>query len=154
LPEKFHREIFRKETVKEKSVAKFDLNQADTSELKKIFGVGDRLATRIISYRQKLGGFVSVLQLREVYGLDTAVIRRIQDKSYIIESFTPARLNINGSSDRELSAHPYISPVIAKAIVAYRFQHGDFASVEEIRSLHILKKEEADKIIPYLSVSH
>ena len=153
LPEKSHREFPNTARVYEKEVSKFDLNQADSSELKKIYGIGDRLALRIISYRQKLGGFINTGQLKEVYGLDSTVVKRILERSYIIQSFIPEKLNINVASDRELSAHPYISMVIAKAIVTYRFQHGNFAAVEDIRNLHSLKKEEADKIIPYISVN-
>jgi competence protein ComEA len=153
LPEKLHHEFTATATPTRKEIIKFDLNEADSSELKKIYGIGDRLAARIISYRQNLGGFIHTGQLTEVYGLDTTVVNRILERSYIIESFIPKKLNINVASDRELSAHPYISAVIAKAIVTYRFQHGNFATVEDIRNLHNLKKEEADKIIPYISVN-
>ena len=153
LPEKRVQEFSTTAKTVEEKIEKFDLNEADSSELKKIYGIGDRLALRIILYRQKLGGFISTRQLSEVYGLDTTVIKRISERSYIIDSFIPKKLNINVASDRELSAHPYISMVIAKAIVTYRFQHGNFAGVEDIRILHSLKKEEADKIIPYISVN-
>jgi competence protein ComEA len=132
---------------------KFDLNLADTTELKTVYGVGSKRARRIITFREKLGGFIRSGQLREVYGLDSAAVEQLLKKSFIAEDFMPFRLNINKASEPELSAHPYISPVIAKAIVAYRFQHGNFASTEEIRKLQNLKKEEADKIIPYLDVN-
>jgi competence protein ComEA len=132
---------------------KFDLNLADTTELKTVYGVGSKRARRIITFREKLGGFIRSGQLREVYGLDSAAVEQLLKRSFIADGFRPFRLNINKASEQELSAHPYISPVIAKAIVAYRFQHGNFASTEEIRKLQNLKKEEADKIIPYLDVN-
>lgn len=131
----------------------FDLNGADTTQLIAIYGIGSRLSRRIVAYREKLGGFMTLDQLHEVYGLDSATIDRLVKRTYIRPGYNPRKLNINLATDRELSAHPYISMVIAKAIVAYRFQHGNFAAVEELRGLQIVKREEADKIIPYLSVN-
>lgn len=131
---------------------KFDLNNVDTTELKTVFGIGSKRAKRIVAYRNSLGGFLRAAQLNEVYGLDSAAVEQLLKRSFITDGFQPFRLDLNKASERELSAHPYISPLIAKAIVAYRFQHGDFAAVEEIRNLRNLKKEEADKIIPYLDI--
>jgi competence protein ComEA len=134
-------------------VEKFDLNLADTAELKTVYGVGSKRARRIVAFREKLGGFIHASQLREVYGLDSSAVEQLLKKTFVADNFLPFRLNINKANDNELSAHPYISPVIAKAIVAYRFQHGNFASVDEIRAIQNLKKEDADKIIPYLDVN-
>ena len=47
-----------------------ELNTADTTILKKVPGIGSTFARRIIKYRELLGGFFTVEQLREVYGLD------------------------------------------------------------------------------------
>lgn len=143
----------KSESASGNRVEKFDLNLADTVQLKTVFGIGSRRARRIIMFREKLGGFISEEQLREVYGLDSAAVEQLLKSSFIAPGFQPFRLNVNKASERELSTHPYISPVIAKAIVAYRFQHGDFGDPEEIRKLQNLKKEEADKIIPYLDVN-
>jgi competence protein ComEA len=153
LPEK--KEAQKKESTLavKNEIAKRDINDADTVALKEIYGIGSKLAKRIITYRQKLGGFIHTDQLREVYGLDTAIVKKMNERFFIAGSFEPKRLNINDATDRELSTHPYISPATAKAIVTYRFQHGNYATVEDIRSLQILKKDEADKIIPYISVN-
>jgi competence ComEA-like helix-hairpin-helix protein len=74
------------------------------------------------------------------------------DVAFIDENFQPQRININTATENELDFHPYINQTVAKAIVAYRFQHGKFTSAEEIRKLHNLKHDIADKIIPYLSI--
>ena len=47
-----------------------ELNSADTTALKKVPGIGSVFAKRIIKYRELLGGFYSVEQLGEVYGID------------------------------------------------------------------------------------
>jgi competence protein ComEA len=128
----------------------FDLNLADTTQLKTIKGIGTKLSARIIKYRDAIGGFVDVGQLKEVYGLDTAVIGILREKAFITTEFRPRKLQINASGEKELSAHPYFSGSAAKAIVAYRFQHGDFTSVDDLRKISALKSETIQKIAPYL----
>jgi competence protein ComEA len=132
--------------------ATFNLNTADTSALKTINGIGPVLAKRIVKYREHLGGFIRSEQLNEVYGLDSAVINRVLKDSFVLADFMPKQLNINEASEVELDNHPYIDKRIAKALVTYRFQHGKFKSVEEIRNVVVIKKELADKIIPYLKI--
>lgn len=131
---------------------KFDLNTADTSQLKKIYGIGEKLSLRIIKYRDVLGGFVNMKQLAEVYGLDSMVVNRLTENATLQDGFRPTRINLNTSSEKQLSAHPYLAK-IAKAIVSYRFQHGDFKKVEDIRNLGILDENTIEKITPYLVVN-
>jgi len=137
-------------TVK-KVLEKFDLNNADTSQLKQIYGIGDKLSMRILRYRDVLGGFVDMDQLKEVYGLDSLVRDRLIENSTIQNEFQPKKININTASEKQLSTHPYLSKV-AKAIVSYRFQHGDFKAVEDIRNVSSLDEKSVQRIIPYLKV--
>jgi len=139
--------------AKEKLVAiKFDLNTADTSQLIKIYGVGPKLAHRIIAYRQKLGGFVFGNQLKEIYGLDSLVVMELQRRSYIHEAFQPKQLNINTAAERELASHPYIKYKFAKAIVAYRMQHGAFTSMDDLKKIAIIGETDFQRMKPYTVV--
>lgn len=130
----------------------FDINEADTSTLKSVYGIGTKLAERIAKFRSGLGGFVSLNQLSEIYGLDSVVVNRLKKRAFINEDFKPKKINLNTTTEFEMSAHPYISKSIAKAIVAWRFQHGEFKTVDEIKNLNMLKSEDIVKIIPYLKV--
>lgn len=136
-----------------KRLASFDLNQADTTALKSVYGIGSKLAARIIRFREGLGGFIKNDQVKEVYGLDTAVTRQLLKISFIAEDFTPRKINLNTALETEFSAHPYIKKSTAKAIVAYRFQHGKFSDLQELRKLTLLTAEEIDKIVPYLKIA-
>lgn len=131
---------------------RFDLNKADTSQLKAIYGVGENLSLRIIKYREALGGFVALDQLKEVYGLDSLVIRRFAERSFIENDFTPLTIDINEASETRLSAHPYLRK-FAVAIVSYRFQHGHFNSVEDIHKVGTIDQTAFQKIAPYLKVN-
>jgi competence protein ComEA len=51
-----------------------DLNAADTTELKRVYGIGSKLSARIVRYRESLGGFAHPGQVREVWGLDSTVV--------------------------------------------------------------------------------
>ncbi len=146
------RKYERKVLTGKKSPEKFDLNSADTSQLKKIYGIGDKLSMRILKYRDVLGGFIDMDQIREVYGLDSLVINRLIENSTIQNEFQPKKININTASEKQLSTHPYLSKV-AKAIVSYRFQHGDFKAVEDIRNVSSLNEKSVQRIIPYLKVN-
>ncbi len=131
---------------------RFDINEADTAALKSVYGIGTKLAERILRFRSGLGGFVSLDQLSEIYGLDTSVVNSLQKRAFIHDDFRPRRINLNTTTEQEMAAHPYISKPLAKTIVAWRFQHGAFKSVDEIKNLSTLKADDIVKIIPYLKV--
>lgn len=96
-----------------------ELNTADTSDLKKLWGIGNVLSQRIIRFRDKLGGFYSIMQLAEVYGLSEETLAKTlphvtTDTTYL------KRIDANSASIRELKAHPYISYYMAVAIDSIR----------------------------------
>lgn len=131
----------------------FDINTADTILLKSVYGIGSKLAIRIIKFRDALGGFVDPEQLNEVYGLDSSVVKRLRDVSFIGSGFVPVRININIASETQLSAHPYIRYRIARALISYRYQHGNFADVSDIGKLSIIGEQEVERLLPYVKVN-
>jgi DNA uptake protein ComE-like DNA-binding protein len=141
------------ELAQKRSKEKFDLNLADSSQFISVYGIGSKLSVRIIKYRDRLGGFITTNQLSEVYGLDSVVISEIKKKTFITENFQPKTLELNSASEKELAAHPYIKYSIAKAITAYRFQHGPFKSIDDLMKIAILDKGAFEKIKPYLSLN-
>src|SRR5258708_11711600 len=151
----------REKNSKEKSIQKyetrektifinFDLNAADTSQLIKVYGIGPKLSLRIVAYREKLGGFISESQLNEVYGIDSTVVRELISKSFIEENFQTRQVNINSATEKELGVHPYIKYKLAKAIVAYRMQHGAFTAVDDLKKLTIIDENTFLRMKPYI----
>ena len=145
---------FKKAFTKNTTDSLFDLNLVDSTKLLDVFGIGTVLSSRIVRYRAKLGGFISENQLFEVYGLDSVVAKRLSDLSFINQSFKPEKINLNTFTEKQLSSHPYLSRSDAGAIVAYRFQHGPFKSIEDIRNIQSLDKKTFIKIESYLTVDH
>lgn len=55
---------------KVREVLVLDLNACDSLDLQQIRGIGKVRAARIYKYGKRLGGYVNVEQLKEVYGID------------------------------------------------------------------------------------
>lgn len=125
----------------------FDLNRADTNDLKKIKGIGSKLSARIIKYRDMLGGFYSENQVKEVYGLDSMVVDEVL-KYGIIKNPPLRKIKINEVTAEEFK-HYYIRPYIAKSVIAYRQQHGNFTSRKDFENIKLLDAKTLDKIFPY-----
>ncbi|NEM99541.1 ComEA family DNA-binding protein [Pontibacter burrus] len=131
-------------------LAPFNINTADTTQLKQIRGIGSKLSARIVKYRERLGGFNNLEQLREVYGLQPNVVDSLHKYTFVAKSHTPQQLNLNTVTVEELRSHPYMTSNLARAIVAYREQHGRFESVEELKKIKLVTPELYEKLRPYL----
>jgi competence ComEA-like helix-hairpin-helix protein len=126
-----------------------DINQADSSALEKLPGIGPKLSQRIISYREKLGGFYCIEQLHEVWGLQDSILEKISNKIEI-QSKGLRKININLADFNQLKSHPYIGYKTASAILNYRNQHGMFQNIEEIQKIVLIDEKIYSKIVHYL----
>ncbi|MFN8416397.1 MAG: helix-hairpin-helix domain-containing protein [Cytophagaceae bacterium] len=63
-----------------------DLNKADSISFLEVKGIGPVLAGRIVKYRNLLGGYVSIEQLKEVYGLKEENYTKIKTQVMITSS--------------------------------------------------------------------
>lgn len=141
-----------KKQPEKNAIVRFDINTCDTATLKQVYGIGPVLAERIAKYRSLLGGFVTKEQLNEVYGLKDEALQNIYKKGYIEEAFVPEKIMINEADVKAIAAHPYISYALAKAIHAYREQHGHFAQPEALLNIHILDSATFVKLKPYVAL--
>ena len=128
-----------------------DINTADTTEWKKLYGIGSKLSQRIINFRTKLGGFATVDQVGETFGLPDSTFQAIKPK-LMVKSSSIKQINLNNATLDELKAHPYIKYAIANAIVQYRNEHGQFKSVADLQKLGAVDELLLRKIAPYLTV--
>jgi competence ComEA-like helix-hairpin-helix protein len=155
---KNHISIPRQEKKNENFVAKtekrkswnIDINHADTSELIALPGIGSKLAARIVSFREKLGGFYSVEQIRETYGLSDTSFQKI--KPFLFINGEVEKFNINSATKDDLKNHPYIKWNIANAIVEYRKQHGNYNQLDDLKNITIVDEPTFNKIAHYISL--
>ena len=121
------------------------LNTADTTQLKKVPGIGSYYARQIIRYGQRLGGYVNVDQLDEIDDFP-----KESKKYFVIVDAHPNRLNINRLTLPQLRRHPYINFFQAKAITDYRRLHGDIKSLNELRLDRDFPEEAIRRLEPYI----
>ena len=113
-------------------------------------GIGPVLSVRIIKYRNLLGGFAKVDQLREVYGLSSETFDLIKGRVYA-DSAEVVRININEAAYKDLSRLPYFENYEVTAILKYRELKGRIAGMNELTENKLISTEKAVKIRPYIS---
>lgn len=122
-----------------------DLNLADTTELKKIPGIGSGIARLITNYRQHLGGFYRIEQLQDIH-LD---YHQLQSWFYIdIRAIRP--INVNRSGIERLRNHPYINFYQAKAFVEYRKKKGKLHNLKPFALYEEFSETDLERISHYI----
>ncbi len=138
------------EPVKVKIPVK-SINSAVAEDLIFMRGIGPVLSERIVKYRDMLGGFSSLDQIDEVYGLDKAIADSLKQYFYL-DTALVRKLKINYLKAEELRKHPYINYKLANALEQYRIQHGDYAQPQDLLAIKILDDSTFQKILPYLKI--
>ncbi|MFC5624149.1 ComEA family DNA-binding protein [Algoriphagus winogradskyi] len=131
------------------NLKRIPFSEADSVLLQIVPGIGQSTASRIVKFRESLGGLHSKNQLTEVYGLKPETI----DAIWEYFDFSPAifkKVKINQVEVDELGKHPYFSYSESKVLIAFRKQHGNFHSSDDLKRIKIFKEEWIDKISPYL----
>lgn len=131
---------------------KLELNSADSLSFVMLKGIGPSFAHRIIAYRNRLGGFCDIAQLKEVYGMDSTRYNSMLS-SITVDSSLISQININSASVQDLKKHPYINHNLANLIVAYRNAHGNYKAVEDVKKLNLVTDDLYRKLAPYLIVN-
>lgn len=142
----------RQDAAKDLSVVDdlININTCDTIALMRLNGIGRVLANRILKYKELLGGFHRVEQLKEVYGITPETYERINDYIAVGNQAEIKKININRIDANSLAKHPYLSRKNAKLIVNYRDQHGNYIAIEDLIKVGTLSDITIAKIAPYL----
>ncbi|MBV1923741.1 MAG: helix-hairpin-helix domain-containing protein [Flavobacteriaceae bacterium] len=140
-----------KNSFSEKSFQnKTDLNKATSDQLQEIYGIGETLSNRIISYRNKLEGFSSDLQLSQVYGLRNDVITRVLNEFTVKSPKEIVKMNVNAASASDIATIPGISFELAKNIWEFRILNEQIRSIDELIKIEALSKRKLALIKLYL----
>lgn len=125
--------------------SKIDINNADTTSLKKIPGIGSYYASKIFKYRERLGGFVNIKQVKEIEGIP----EDIENWIYITEDPHIKTIKINKASFKELIRHPYLNYEQVKAITQHIHNYGKINSWNELKFYKEFNEEDFLKLSPY-----
>jgi DNA uptake protein ComE-like DNA-binding protein len=115
-------------------------------------GIGSKLASNIVQYRNSLGGFSNKLQLKEVYGVTDETYQLIQS-SISVSTKNLKRYSLQEATFYELNAHPYLRGEIAQSIVEYRKAHNyKIDNLNQLKEIPLINEQKFRKIVPYLSL--
>lgn len=122
-----------------------DLNSADTTELKRIPGIGSYYAGKICRYRERLGGFLHVAQIKEVEGLPADV-----EKWFCVAPDAQVRrIDMNGATFKQLVSHPYLSYEQVKVISDHIRKRGPLKDWSDLRLYDEFTAEDFQRLQPY-----
>lgn len=131
------------------SIKQIDINTADSIQFVSLPMIGPATAKKILRFRNALGGFYSLEQLKEVYGMKDSVYQLIQPR-LTISSSALIKININTATYDDLKKHPYINHNMASTIVAYRKMHGAYKSTEDLKKVGTISDETLAKLSNYI----
>ena len=127
-----------------------ELNTSDSTLLMKIPGIGRGFAYRIIKYRDKLGGYYSLSQLKEIEGVNDSVyyswVKWLRVDSCLIKP-----LLINAESLTKLYRHPYIDFYQAKVIKELCREYGHIDGWEQFCLLEEFTESDFERLRPYVN---
>lgn len=129
-----------------------DLNEATKEDLRTINGIGEKLSTRILKFRDRLGGFLIDDQLYDVYGLEDEVVLRVFQRFRVLNTPFVEKIDVNTATVNELSKIVYIQKHVAQGIVDYRNLNGSIHSFEELAKIKDFPVNRIDRIPLYLSL--
>ena len=142
--------VYPERQPSERKPVLIQINEAGVESWSQLNGIGPVLSKRIVNFRDKLGGFARVAQVKETYGISDSLYHSFKHQLRL--NSDPQILDINKLSKKELAAHPYISWKQAEVLVEYRKNHGPFQSIEDLRRTQVVTEEWLDKIKDYLSL--
>lgn len=131
--------------IKLKPGQRVSLNSADTTQLKKIPGIGSAYARAIVRRREKLGGFYSASQLMEIDGFPQEALAYLH-----IDASSIHKLNINKLSYSQLRQHPYLNHYQARDIIDCRRLRGPLKSLSDLRLMKSFTANDMERLKHYV----
>ena len=139
----------KKDFTKSEKKISIDINTASQQDLIKVYGIGEGLSKRILEQKEKLGAFVSMEQMNDIWGLSPEVIENLNKSFHVNSTNSIKKININSASIKELSQFPFFKYNLAKEIVTYRTMNGDI-KIEDLTKIKGFPVEKLKIIALYL----
>ena len=136
--------------AKKEKIVIIDINRATQEDLIKIYGIGEAISLRILKFKESLGGFVSMEQMKDVWGLSPEVIENLNSHFKVSALPNVKKIDINNASIKELSQFPYFNYQLARQIVTFRSMNGDIKNIDDLTKIKGLSIDKANIIVLYL----
>ncbi|MFN3299780.1 MAG: ComEA family DNA-binding protein [Sediminibacterium sp.] len=131
------------ETFSPKKIPNIDINEASIATWELLPGIGPVLAARIVKFREKLGGFAEIEEVKKTYGISDSLYVQIKPFLQLNNTEKPS---INTAS-AALLQKVGVSPAIAVAIVTYRKQYGLFDSLEDLKKIVFIQPTQFQELL-------
>ena len=131
---------------------KIDLNVATSAQLQQVRGIGPALSARIISYKDKLGGFSVDKQLLSVWGLSERVVANVLAAFTVKTPKQIHQISVNTASASDIATISGISYDLAKQIWEFRVLRQKIVSLSELQKIEGMTASKYALIELYLHV--
>ncbi|TPG38115.1 ComEA family DNA-binding protein [Flavobacterium pectinovorum] len=144
------KEYVQKSYLKKEKIEILDINLATQEDLIKVYGIGEALSLRILKQKDIFGCFVSMEQMKDVWGLSPEVIVELNSHFKVVIPSNLKKIAINDASLKELSQFPYFRYALARQIVTTRSMDGNFNNIEDLSKIKGFPVDKAKIISLYL----
>lgn len=141
--------VYQSNSFLKEQITSLEINSADSSDLLKL-KIPGYLISKILLYRDQLGGYANSFQLLEIYHFPEHIFERIHPLLKVNASLIHP-IGINTKTEEELALHPYLNYKEAKAIVLFRKNNGQIKSFEDLDKIIALQAETKERLKPYLA---
>ena len=129
-----------------------DINTASPEEWQVLPGINPYMAERIVKYRERVGGFAGLDQVKKTYGMSDSVFTLINPYLKTDPATTP-KIDLNTATFYELKTKASIPDPVARAIIVYRQQYGPFNSVDDLKKIVFIKDSLFQRVSKNLKVN-
>jgi DNA uptake protein ComE-like DNA-binding protein len=142
---------FQMYPTKEKlAIIQKDINAATKEDLIAVYGIGEKLAEKILIEKEKFGGFVSMEQFQFIWGISPEAIEDLQKRFFVKNTSSILKVAINELSIKELAKFPYFNYALAKEIVIYRSMNNGIKEISDLTKIKGMPNEKIKIIALYL----
>ena len=131
----------------QKQYSTYDLNKISENELIQE-GIHKQLAQQLVKYREKIGPFQSITELKKLYSMTEKDYNKLLNLVYLapptvnsnkIKSSKTILLELNTADSIDLLKLKGIGPVFAKRIIAYRKILGGYITTDQLKEIYGFK---------------
>lgn len=132
------------------AVERKDINLATQEDLIAVYGIGEKLADKILIEKEKLGGFVSLEQFQFMWGIRPEALEDLGKRFFVSNNPSVKKIAINELSMKELAQFPYFNYALAKEIVVYRTMNNGIKEIADLTKIKGMPNEKIKIIALYL----
>ena len=129
---------------------KLNVNTMDAEDLGRISNWPSWKIDRLITFRDRLGGFHTLEQIYGIHGLDSAELRHLESR-LSLQGVQLSKCFVNMEPVDSLARHPYISFSQAYELIRFRDHVRPLRNLDELRRLRVFSLKELEFLGPYLS---